>query len=62
MGGGRSKFLPKGDGSEGIRLDGRNLVEEWKKDKAEKKAKAEYISSAQELSKLDTANTDYLLG
>lgn len=63
MGGGRAKFLrPTGSPfGKGIRSDV-DLVEEWLKDKADKKMNAVYASSAEELRHVDLKNTDYLLG
>uniref|UniRef100_A0A1B6K132 alkaline phosphatase n=1 Tax=Homalodisca liturata TaxID=320908 RepID=A0A1B6K132_9HEMI len=58
LGGGRLKFLPEKDGGE--RLDGRNLVEEWKQDKRHK-GKAKYVTSREELKNVDV-HTDYVFG
>lgn len=64
MGGGRSKFLRKGDptfGTDGNRQD-MNLVDEWKKDKEAKKASAVYVNNAEQLKRINIDKTDYLLG
>ncbi|XP_044759337.1 membrane-bound alkaline phosphatase-like isoform X2 [Coccinella septempunctata] len=65
MGGGRNKLLPKevtdDEGKAGKRLDGRNLIEEWKKKKMEEEKKFEYIWNRKQLMELNET-TDYLLG
>lgn len=62
MGGGRQKLLPRGkmdeEGKPGQRLDGKNLIEEWKQVKKNKNAK--YIWNRSQL--LSLPPTDYLLG
>lgn len=64
LGGGRKKFLPTNetddDNVQGQRLDGINLIEEWKHIK--KGQRAQYISKKKGLSELDTNETDYVLG
>ncbi|XP_055689474.1 membrane-bound alkaline phosphatase-like [Lutzomyia longipalpis] len=64
MGGGRKKFLPKGmqdeDGEEGERIDGVNLIDEWKLKK--KHRSAAYVYDRDGLLSVDTNNTSYLLG
>jgi alkaline phosphatase len=63
MGGGRSHFLPAGaDDPEhaqfpGDRLDGRDLVQEWRQ-----RSGGQYIWNAAQLRALDLANTPRLLG
>lgn len=63
MGGGRQKLLPRSvvdeEGSRGQRLDGKNLIEEWKKQKKLKKAK--YVWNKNDLLNLPD-DTDYVLG
>lgn len=64
MGGGRQKFLPKSGNSShgfGSRLD-KDLIQEWKKDKIQRKAKATYVTTLQELQNIEINTTDYLLG
>lgn len=63
FGGGRKYFIPKEQG--GRRTDGVNLIEKWSKTQAEAGVPADkfkYISNAKELSELDTANVDHVLG
>lgn len=63
MGGGLSKFLPP-TGSKygtGNRLK-QDLVEEWKKDKESRNAKAVFVSNVSELQQVNESETDYLLG
>ncbi|GAB0098214.1 Alkaline phosphatase [Sergentomyia squamirostris] len=64
MGGGRSKFLPKGmkdeEGKMGQRVDGVNLIHEWIVQK--KRRTAAYVSDRESLSRVDYNSTDYLLG
>ncbi|XP_068634039.1 alkaline phosphatase-like [Battus philenor] len=68
MGGGRRHFLPtvtvdpEHQDREGRRLDGRNLAEDWVREKKKRKLRAQYIHSREQLTKLDFRNTDYLLG
>lgn len=63
LGGGRTEFMPAGqrdpeyDGLPGKRLDGRDLIAEWKK-----KSGAAYVWNAQQLSAIDPAKTQHLLG
>jgi alkaline phosphatase len=63
LGGGRSKFLPKGqideEGQMGQRSDGANLINEWKRSK---NGHASYISNREQLYGLNFTATDYLLG
>jgi alkaline phosphatase len=63
MGGGRAYFTPKEQqdpetGAAGRRRDGVNLVEEWKT----KHPKGKYVTSKDELDKVDIATIDELLG
>lgn len=63
LGGGRTEFMPAAqrdpeyDGLPGKRLDGRDLIDEWKK-----KAGAAYVWNAQQLSAIEPAKTQHLLG
>lgn len=65
MGGGRNKLLPKDvtddEGKPGKRLDGRNLIEEWKKKKMEEQKNFQYVWNRKDLMALNET-TDYLLG
>lgn len=68
MGGGRRHFLsrittdPEYPDKEGKRLDGRNLAEDWVRDKKKKQQRAQFIYSRDQLAKVDPRTTDYLLG
>ncbi|CAG5028500.1 unnamed protein product [Parnassius apollo] len=68
MGGGRRHFLPtvtldpEKPNREGRRLDGRNLAEDWVRDKRKKLLRAKYITSKEQLNKIDPHHIDYLLG
>lgn len=63
MGGGRQKMLPNNvkdeEGKMGQRLDGKNLINEWKAGKRSKNAK--YVWNRNDLINLPR-NTDYVLG
>ncbi|WP_346838141.1 alkaline phosphatase [Microbulbifer sp. SAOS-129_SWC] len=65
MGGGRRNFLPQNvtdeEGAPGKRVDGRNLVDEWKQRYANGPLHARYIEDEKGFDKLDTAHTDKLL-
>ncbi|KAF9814163.1 hypothetical protein SFRURICE_014772, partial [Spodoptera frugiperda] len=68
MGGGRRHFLPtitpdpEHPNREGRRLDGRNLAEDWAREKKRRRLRAQYIHSREQLAKLDPRTVDYLLG
>ncbi|XP_046683690.1 alkaline phosphatase-like [Homalodisca vitripennis] len=68
MGGGRRHWLPRAARDpetlteEGRRLDGRNLIDEWIRDKRKKGLKAEYIWNKGQMDAVDAATTDHLLG
>lgn len=68
MGGGRRHFLPtitpdpEHPNREGRRLDGRNLAEDWARDKKRRRLRAQYIHTKEQLAKLDPRTVDYLLG
>ncbi|XP_061714309.1 alkaline phosphatase-like [Cydia pomonella] len=68
MGGGRRHFLPtvtpdpEHPSREGRRLDGRNLAEDWAREKKRRRLRAQYIHSKDQLAKLDPRSVDYLLG
>lgn len=57
LGGGRSKFLPAGEGA-GVRLDGKNIPALW----TQGREKAKYITTAAELKSIDADSTDHILG
>jgi alkaline phosphatase len=65
LGGGRKNLIPKTEkdeeGRPGLRNDGRNIIDEWIKDKSGK-GKAKYIWHKQQLDEIDVDNTDYLMG
>ncbi|KAK8384399.1 hypothetical protein O3P69_009304 [Scylla paramamosain] len=65
MGGGRRIFGAEEEEEEDSgyrREDGRNLVEEWRRGKVEEGRTPAYVTSTVELMRIDTYNTDYLLG
>ncbi|XP_054283874.1 alkaline phosphatase-like [Macrosteles quadrilineatus] len=68
MGGGRRHWLPKvsrdpePDGQEGRRLDGRNLIDDWLRDKRRRGLRAEYVWNTRTLDKLQLDKVDRLLG
>lgn len=45
-----------------ISEDGRNLIDDWKTDKKQRKLKHSVVQNNGELNNLDTENTDYVLG
>ncbi|XP_064650752.1 alkaline phosphatase-like [Lineus longissimus] len=68
LGGGRRGLMPdtvadpEYKDKNGTRLDGRNLIEEWKKDKADRNKEAKYVWNKDEFDKVDISKTDYLMG
>lgn len=62
LGGGRSNFLPTTvkdeDGINGLRTDGKNLIEDFIAGTSNKK----YVSNNRQLKEIDHNSTDYLLG
>ncbi|XP_077299837.1 membrane-bound alkaline phosphatase-like [Arctopsyche grandis] len=66
LGGGRRAFLPNTTLDEeryrGHRWDGRNLINEWKQDKDAAKMTNEYVWNRQQLLKVNTSSTKYLMG
>lgn len=68
MGGGRRHWLPKvtrdpdPDGQEGRRLDGRNLIDDWLRDKRRRGLRAEYVWNTRTLDGLQIDKVDRLLG
>ncbi|XP_046683391.1 alkaline phosphatase, tissue-nonspecific isozyme-like [Homalodisca vitripennis] len=67
LGGGRRHWLPKVTRDleqvtdEGRRLDGRNLVEDWLRDKKKRGVKAEFVWNKQQLDNI-SSDIDHLLG
>ena len=70
MGGGRQMLKSNATGTEfdpidtwaGHREDGRDLIEDWKRDKASRKLSFEVVQNNEELSRVNTDEVDYLLG
>ena len=67
LGGGRQKFFPETvvdpEGRYGgRRRDGKNLKNEWIKDKENRDIKNKYVWHKDDLLSVDTDETDYLLG
>lgn len=69
LGGGRRHFLPRKKAPDpqlqtdmGRREDGRNLIDEWLRDKKTRDLDYEYVHRKEDFDKVDPAKTDYLLG
>ncbi|KAK6619252.1 hypothetical protein RUM44_003634 [Polyplax serrata] len=68
LGGGRRHWLPKVAkdpetiNSEGRRLDGRNLIDDWVRDKKRRGLKCEYVWNKSQLEKVNPKEVDHLLG
>ncbi|XP_076251472.1 alkaline phosphatase-like [Rhynchophorus ferrugineus] len=68
LGGGRRHWLPKvahdpeQTKEEGRRLDGRNLIDDWVRDKKKRGLKAEYVWNKGQLDKINPNQLDYILG
>ncbi|XP_039289918.1 alkaline phosphatase, tissue-nonspecific isozyme [Nilaparvata lugens] len=68
LGGGRRHWLPKVAkdpelvAEEGRRLDGRNLIDDWVRDKKRRNLRGEYVWNKEQMDKVDPAKTDHLLG
>ncbi|XP_068083910.1 alkaline phosphatase, tissue-nonspecific isozyme [Anabrus simplex] len=68
LGGGRRHWLPKvardpePPAEEGRRLDGRNLIDDWIRDKKRRGLKAEYVWNQGQLASIDLQRVDHLLG
>ncbi len=65
MGGGRKHFIPSSlvdheNGQKGMRNDSKNLIEQWKLQKLDKRAK--YVDNLVDLLRVNTNEVDYLLG
>ncbi|KAI8421637.1 hypothetical protein MSG28_009634 [Choristoneura fumiferana] len=59
---GRMTPDPEHPSREGRRLDGRNLAEDWAREKKRRRLRAQYIHTKDQLAKLDSRSVDYLLG
>ncbi len=68
LGGGRRHWLPKVSydpeltHEEGRRLDGRNLIEDWIRDKKKRGIRAEYVWKKSQLDQIDPDKIDQILG
>ncbi|GLV44332.1 Alkaline phosphatase 2 [Carabus blaptoides fortunei] len=68
LGGGRRHWMPKvakdpeAPNEEGRRLDGRNLIDDWVRDKKKRGLRAEYVWNKGQLEKINPNEVDYLLG
>nr|CUU99627.1 alkaline phosphatase [Hymenolepis microstoma] len=67
VGGGKKNFYPApekpkaDDATVGVRLDGRNLIEEWEKNKTEKGKKFCFVGKPENLSTCNPSEVDYML-
>lgn len=68
LGGGRRHWLPKVSrdpeppGDEGRRLDGRNLISDWLREKKRRGLRAEYVWNRGDMERVDPRRVDHLLG
>lgn len=68
MGGGRRHWVsmanadPEDSQKEGRRLDGRNLITEWLRNKKENQIEAEYVWNKEQMEKIDIEKVDHILG
>ncbi|XP_039756704.1 membrane-bound alkaline phosphatase-like [Pararge aegeria] len=66
LGGGRREFLPETsvdeEGTRGLRTDGRNLIDEWQRDKAARNASHQYVWHRDQLLAANATPPDFLLG
>ncbi|XP_060579729.1 alkaline phosphatase-like [Ruditapes philippinarum] len=69
LGGGRQFFIPNtmidpesNKTDQNQRQDGRNLITEWMKEKAQRNVSHSYVWNRDQFSTIDASNTDYLLG
>ncbi|XP_075231437.1 alkaline phosphatase-like [Lycorma delicatula] len=67
LGGGRRHWLPKvakdpEANEEGRRLDGRNLIDDWVRDKKKRSLRGEYVWNKEQMDEVDPAKVDHLLG
>lgn len=53
---------PEQTNEEGRRLDGRNLIDDWVRDKKKRGLKAEYVWNKGQLDKINPNEVDYVLG
>lgn len=53
---------PEQPNEEGRRLDGRNLINEWVREKKKRGVRAEYVWHKDQLEKINPHEVDYLLG
>lgn len=53
---------PEAPNEEGRRLDGRNLIDDWVRDKKKRGLRAEYVWNKGQLEKINPNEVDYLLG
>ncbi|XP_026759498.3 membrane-bound alkaline phosphatase-like isoform X2 [Galleria mellonella] len=66
LGGGRREFLPNTtfdeEGTQGLRTDGLNLIEEWQASKESQNVDFKYVWNREQLMNLSQSPPDYLLG
>ncbi|XP_071445817.1 alkaline phosphatase-like [Hetaerina americana] len=66
MGGGRKNFRANGtldeEGTPGVRMDGKDLIEEWQRQKQDEGSSYKYVWNRDDLLAVDAQSTDYLLG
>lgn len=68
LGGGRRHWMPKVARDpeltyeEGRRLDGRNLIDDWVRDKKRRGIKGEYVWNKQQMNNVNSKDVDHLLG
>jgi len=70
MGGGKKSFIGntttsvKDDGDKHmcVRTDGRNLINEWIKDKQSRQLSFQYLADENDINSLDVEHTEYILG
>lgn len=53
---------PEQPSLEGRRLDGRNLIDDWLRDKKRRKFRGEYVWNKEQFDAVDPDKVDYLLG
>lgn len=53
---------PEAPNEEGRRLDGRNLIDDWLRDKKKRGLRGEYVWNKGQLEKINPHEVDYLLG
>ncbi|XP_012277705.1 alkaline phosphatase [Orussus abietinus] len=68
LGGGRRHFVPKvttdpeEPEKDGRRLDGRNLIDEWSRNRRLRNVAAEYVTNKEQFEKVDPRKVNHLLG